>query len=68
MNIITPGKLPALRKMRGTCLHCKCEVECEQREAREVVDRNETDYKIKCPTEGCKDDIWLRFIHENTTH
>lgn len=63
MRIITPGKLPEEKVGRGTCYHCKAQVEAKQSECKTLVApyQAETDYYVPCPTEGCKKNIWLTF-------
>jgi hypothetical protein len=59
MQIIEPGKLERSLKCRARCVYCKTVVEFTVGEAVQVDDRNETGYKIACPTAGCVHEIWF---------
>lgn len=55
MKITKPGALPDEEVLKGTCTHCKCEVEFTKGEARDIQHspKNEVYYMIDCPTKGC---------------
>ncbi len=52
MKIIRPGKLPEkrIKKYRGTCSNCGCEVLCTE---NEMMSFYRTGGALRCPTEGC---------------
>lgn len=63
IKVTKPGKLPAFDLMRGTCSHCKAEVECNRGDAEMLSDQRDGDaYKVRCPTQGCGHEIWLRSV------
>lgn len=66
VEVVRPGQLPTERRMAGTCDYCKCEVRCLQGDAREEASgRNETDYRVDCPTAGCGKRITPSFVKED---
>lgn len=58
MRIIREGKPASKKLLRGTCSQCKCIVEVEQGECKELSDYRETLYGYPCPTEQCHNKIW----------
>lgn len=59
MKVIVEGRLPSEHLCRGTCVHCRAQVEFKAGEARVSSDpRDGTLYIVKCPTSGCGRDIY----------
>jgi hypothetical protein len=61
MKIVKKGQLPD-NTLTGECGHCRCRVEALPTDTDVQAQgdgRNGTDYYCLCPTEGCKERIWL---------
>lgn len=64
ISVTKPGKLPENDRMKGTCSNCKAEVECLRGDTEHLSDQRDGDAdKIKCPTKGCHNVIWVRQLH-----
>ena len=60
MKIIKEGKLPSQKVHRGQCMNCGAVFEFQEVEARfESFPRNESALVIRCPTVGCKKDVYV---------
>lgn len=60
MKILQPGLAPSEKEYEASCLTCKCRIQFKQHEADAWHGgRNESGYKIKCPTRNCGDWIWV---------
>jgi hypothetical protein len=64
MIVVTKlGKLPEKRKLVGVCQNCECQVVCNEEDAEERIGC----WAVKCPTEGCGRDIFVRIAKEPAT-
>jgi hypothetical protein len=63
MKILVPGKVVEVKPtlLRGTCISCQCQVECEPTdEAIRPYPRSKPEFIVKCPTSGCGGLIGLK--------
>lgn len=69
MLILSAGHLQQEVLYEASCLSCHCRVQFQEKEAELVPSNDQRDrdsVKVKCPTEGCTDDIVAERICNTT--
>lgn len=65
MKIINQGIDPDTVPVRGTCTHCRTQIEFMPHEAKRHSDQRDGDaYEVQCPT--CRHPIWAAMPRRNT--